>query len=167
MSRAFVSEDRGLEDVPVAPRAVLPPGAPNWVTPRGHRLLQQEREILVTTLRDTDDKAQQAALLQRQAELQYRLASAQIIDLSSSPPQAVRFGATVRLRSEGAEWQVKLVGADEADPSLGLISIHSPLARALLGRMPHQTAILQNDEGEEITTEILEVRYNPVDPDEE
>jgi transcription elongation factor GreB len=159
MSRAFVSEDRGLEQLPVAPRAVLPAGVPNWVTPNGFRLLEEEHERLGNDIRKEKDVAQQTALREMQVELEYRLASAQMIDLSSKPPAEIRFGATVRLRSEDPEWEVKLVGADEADPSMGLLSIHSPLAKALLGKRPGQAVILQTDEGKEMTAEIAEVRY--------
>ncbi len=160
MSRAFVSEDRGLEQLQVAPRAVLPAGASNWVTPRGLRLLEHEHERLGTEIRDEKDMAQLTALRHMQAELEHRLASARIIDLSAQPPVEIRFGATVRLRSEGAEREVKLVGADEADASTGLLSIHSPLARALLGRKPGEAVILHTDEGGEISTEIITVRYD-------
>ncbi|MDB6137468.1 MAG: GreA/GreB family elongation factor [Verrucomicrobiaceae bacterium] len=160
MSRAFVSEDRGLEQLQVAPRAVLPAGAPNWVTPGGFRLLELEHEKLGADIRNEKDVAQLTALRQMQAELEYRLASAQIIDLASRPPAEIRFGATVRLRSEDTEQELKIVGADEADAATGLLSIHSPLARALLGKLPGQAVILHTDEGEEITTGIVDVRYD-------
>ncbi|MDB6074033.1 MAG: transcription elongation factor GreAB [Verrucomicrobiaceae bacterium] len=162
MSRAFVNEDRGLEELPVPARAVLPTGVPNWVTPRGFRLLREELENLNNDFRGEEDKARQALLRRMQAELEFRLASAQIIDLSSRPPDEIRFGATVRLRPQdtGADWEVKLVGADEADPSLDLLSIHSPLAKALLGKKPGQRVVQRTHEGKEIATEVLDVRYD-------
>ena len=164
MSRAFVSEDRGLEQLQVAPRAVLPAGAPNWVTPRGLRLLEREHEQLGAEIRNEKDVAQLAALRHMQAELEYRLASARMIDLSSQRPLEIRFGATVRLRSEDTEQEMKLVGADEADASTGLISIHSPLARALLGKTSGEAVTLHTDEGGEISTSIIDVRYEPGEP---
>ncbi len=146
----------------MAARAVIPPGAPNWVTPRGLRLLQEESEYLNTELRHEEDKAKKSALQQRLAELDQRLASAKIIDLTSNPPEEIRFGATVKLLSQGEESVIKLVGADESDLSTGLISIHSPLAKALLGKRPGQTLNLNTDDGGEISTVILDVTYMEV-----
>jgi transcription elongation factor GreA len=70
------------------------------------------------------------------AELEDKLARAEIIDVSKLSGDTVKFGATVTLVDEDTEkkqvWQI--VGEPEADAKKGRISITSPLARALIGK---------------------------------
>src|SRR6186713_3620275 len=72
----------------------------------------------------------------RIAELEDKLARAEVIDVSKLSGDTVKFGATVTLVDEDTEqkqvWQ--LVGEPEADAKKGRISITSPLARALIGK---------------------------------
>src|SRR6267142_4648014 len=72
----------------------------------------------------------------RIAELEDRLARAEIIDVSKLSGYTIKFGATVTLVDEDTDekkvWQ--LVGEPEADAKKGRISITSPLARALIGK---------------------------------
>jgi transcription elongation factor GreA len=72
----------------------------------------------------------------RIAELEDKLARAEIIDVSKLSGDTITFGATVTLIDEDTEkkavWQ--LVGEPEADAKKGKISITSPLARALVGK---------------------------------
>jgi transcription elongation factor GreA len=72
----------------------------------------------------------------RIAELEDKLARAEIIDVSKLSGDTITFGATVTLVDEDTEkkavWQ--LVGEPEADAKKGKISITSPLARALVGK---------------------------------
>jgi transcription elongation factor GreA len=72
----------------------------------------------------------------RIAELEDRLARAEIIDVSKLSGDTIKFGATVTLVDEDTDekkvWQ--LVGEPEADAKKGKISITSPLARALIGK---------------------------------
>ncbi|MFZ1883905.1 MAG: transcription elongation factor GreA [Rhodoplanes sp.] len=72
----------------------------------------------------------------RIAELEDKLARAEIIDVSKLSGETIKFGATVTLIDEDTEkktvWQ--LVGEPEADAKAGKISITSPLARALVGK---------------------------------
>ena len=72
----------------------------------------------------------------RIAELEDKLARADIIDISILSGDTVKFGATVTLIDEDTDkkavWQ--LVGEVEADAKKGRISITSPLARALIGK---------------------------------
>ena len=72
----------------------------------------------------------------RIAELEDKLARADIIDISKLSGDTIKFGATVTLIDEDTEkktvWQ--LVGEVEADAKKGKISITSPLARALIGK---------------------------------
>ena len=72
----------------------------------------------------------------RIAELEDKLARADVIDVSKLSGDTVKFGATVTLVDEDTEkkqvWQI--VGEPEADAKAGRISITSPLARALIGK---------------------------------
>jgi transcription elongation factor GreA len=72
----------------------------------------------------------------RIAELEDKLARADVIDVSKLSGETVKFGATVTLIDEDTNekrvWQ--LVGEPEADAKKGRISITSPLARALIGK---------------------------------
>ena len=72
----------------------------------------------------------------RIAELEDKLARAEVIDVSKLSGDTIKFGATVTLIDEDTEekkvWQI--VGEPEADARSGRISITSPLARALIGK---------------------------------
>jgi transcription elongation factor GreA len=72
----------------------------------------------------------------RIAELEDKLARAEVIDVSKLSGETIKFGATVTLVDEDTEekrvWQI--VGEPEADAKKGKISITSPLARALVGK---------------------------------
>jgi len=81
-------------------------------------------------------KEQQAHNEGRIAELEDKLARADVIDVSKLSGDTVKFGATVTLVDEDTDekrvWQI--VGEPEADAKEGRISISSPLARALIGK---------------------------------
>jgi transcription elongation factor GreA len=81
-------------------------------------------------------KEQQSHNEGRIAELEDKLARADVIDVSKLSGDTVKFGATVTVVDEDTEekkvWQ--LVGEPEADAKHGKISITSPLARALVGK---------------------------------
>jgi transcription elongation factor GreA len=72
----------------------------------------------------------------RIADLEDKLARAEVIDVSKLSGETIKFGATVTLIDEDTDkkqvWQ--LVGEPEADAKKGKISITSPLARALIGK---------------------------------
>ena len=81
-------------------------------------------------------KEQQSHNEGRIAEIEDKLARAEVIDVSKLSGDTVKFGATVTLIDEDTEkkavWQI--VGEPEADAKNGKISITSPLARALVGK---------------------------------
>ena len=81
-------------------------------------------------------KEEQAHNETRIAELEDKLARADVIDISKLSGDTIKFGATVTLLDEDTEkkqvWQI--VGEVEADARKGKISITSPLARALIGK---------------------------------
>jgi transcription elongation factor GreA len=71
----------------------------------------------------------------RMAELEYKLGSAQVVEISTGESETVVFGVTVSLLNmesqEGKRYT--LVGEDEADIKNGSISVQSPIGRALIG----------------------------------
>jgi transcription elongation factor GreA len=82
-------------------------------------------------------REQQGFVEGRISEIESRLANAQIIDPTTLPDSGrVVFGATVDLApvDGGPEVSYQIVGDDEADIRSGMISINSPIARALIGK---------------------------------
>ena len=93
-------------------------------------------------------------------ELEHELSHCQIIDVSTLPKtDKVVFGATVQLEAESGEEVVyQIVGESEADVRLGLISITSPIARALVGKSEGDEIAVAVPDGQR-TYEIVSVRY--------
>jgi transcription elongation factor GreB len=152
MSRGFVKEDDQEEAPFIPPRAALPDGVPNHVTPRGLQLLLDERTELENlraqaTGSDQDRRHAQAEADGRLALLSERIASARVQEPPKKPGKVVRFGCTVTYehqtgRFNGQQFSFTLVGVDEAKISEGLIAFTAPLARALMGRRIGQVATL-------------------------
>ncbi len=106
-------------------------------------------------------KDKQGFIEGRILELEGKLAAAQIIDPSKVDADGrVVFGATVDLEDDdsGAKVKYQIVGDDEADLKLGLISISSPIARALIGKEVGDVAEVQAPGGVR-HYEIIDVRY--------
>lgn len=94
-------------------------------------------------------------------EIETRLASAEVVDVTKVPNKGrVVFGATVELfdETEGKAVRYQVVGEDEADISAGLISITSPIARAMIGRNEGDVAVVDAPGGER-SYEIVKVHY--------
>lgn len=94
-------------------------------------------------------------------EVEAKLANAQIIDVQTLNPNGrVVFGATVDIvdQDSGQESTYQIVGEDEADIKQGLISVNSPIARALIGREEGEIVTLRAPGGVR-EYEIAEVRY--------
>ena len=81
-------------------------------------------------------KERQGWIESRIAEIEDRMARAQIIDVSKLSGSHVKFGATVSVIDEDTEEKARyqIVGEHEGDVRSGKISITSPLARALVGK---------------------------------
>jgi transcription elongation factor GreA len=106
-------------------------------------------------------KDKQGFIEGRILEIEGKLAAAQIIDPSTLDAEGrVVFGSTVDLEDEdtGAEVTYQIVGDDEADLKQGLVSISSPIARALIGKTPGDVAEVQAPGGTK-SYEIRAVRY--------
>lgn len=127
------------------------------MTAEGHAALDAELKRLKTVERptviaaiaearthgDLSENAEYHAAKERQsfiegrlAELEDKLARAQVIDVSRLSGDSIKFGATVTVLDEDTEEKAvyKIVGEDEADVRAGKISISSPIARALIGK---------------------------------
>ncbi|MDP3299490.1 MAG: transcription elongation factor GreA, partial [Phenylobacterium sp.] len=92
---------------------------------------------------DLSENAEYHAAKERQgwiegqiAEIEDKLARAQVIDVSKLSGKQVKFGATVSLVDEDTEEESRyqIVGEHEADVKAGRISISSPIARAIIGK---------------------------------
>ena len=106
-------------------------------------------------------KDKQGFIEGRILEIEGKLAAAQIIDPARLDAGGkVVFGSTVELEEEasGAKVTYQIVGDDEADLKQGLISISSPIARALIGKEAGDVADVQAPGGIK-SYEIVEVRY--------
>jgi transcription elongation factor GreA len=115
-----------------------------------HRLKSVERHAVIQAIAearaqgDLSENAEYEAAKDKQGfiegrilELEAKLAAAQVIDPATLDAGGkVVFGATVELEDEasGAAVTYQIVGDDEADLKLGLISVSSPIARALIGK---------------------------------
>jgi transcription elongation GreA/GreB family factor len=134
MSRAFVKDDDGGPE-PVFDRPVS--SAPNYVTPRGRRLL---REAL--------SRAQKSGNEREERYFRERLDSAIVVEPPKKPLETVEFGATVSAHdARGTALRVRIVGEDEADPLHGLISWESPVARAFTDRRVGERVVVQRPAG--------------------
>ncbi|CAG1017671.1 MAG TPA: transcription elongation factor GreA [Albitalea sp.] len=106
-------------------------------------------------------KDKQGFIEGRILEIEGKLAAAQIIDPARLDAGGkVVFGSTVELEEEasGAQVTYQIVGEDEADLKQGLISIGSPIARALIGKEAGDVAEVQAPGGIK-SYEIVGVRY--------
>ncbi|MGA0809971.1 MAG: transcription elongation factor GreA [Burkholderiaceae bacterium] len=139
-----------------------------------HRLKHEERPSVVNAIAearaqgDLSENAEYDAAKERQgfiegriAELESKLATAQIIDPKDLEQDGrVVFGTWVQLLDLESDQEsvYQVVGEDEADLKLGKISISSPIARALIGKSAGDVVSVQTPGGAR-EVEILEVRY--------
>ena len=139
-----------------------------------HRLKTVERHAVIQAISearaqgDLSENAEYEAAKDKQGfiegrilEIDSKLAAAQIIEPAGLDAGGrVVFGATVDLEDEdsGNKVSYQIVGDDEADLKLGLISISSPIARALIGKEPGDVAEVQAPGGTR-HYEIVDVRY--------
>lgn len=96
----------------------------------------------------------------RIAELEDKLARADIIDISKLSGKTIKFGATVTLIDEDTEEEKKyqIVGEMEADVKSGRVSITSPIARALIGKTEGDTVEVMTPGGGK-SYEVLSVAF--------
>jgi transcription elongation factor GreA len=106
-------------------------------------------------------KEKQSFIEGRIAEVESKLAAAQVIDPATLDADGrVVFGATVDLEDleAGEKVTYQIVGDDEADIKEGKISVSSPISRALIGRVVGDIAVVKAPGGLR-EYEVLDVRY--------
>ena len=106
-------------------------------------------------------KEQQGMMEARIRDIEAKLSNAQIIDVTELNANGkVVFGSTVRVVDvkDGTEAKYTIVGEDEADIKVGLLSISSPIARALIGKVVGDVAEVQAPGGLK-HYEVMAVRY--------
>jgi transcription elongation factor GreB len=170
VSKAF-TKDEAWEEPIIPPRAPVPAGVPNYVTPRGLSLLRAElaaleadRHGLEADRGDEDEYRRRLAILTgRTSDLTARIARAVVVDPRHQPRDAVRFGAMVTLRMVGGahageERHLEIVGIDEADAAHGRVAFTAPIARAILGRGVGDTAALDTPRGQDLL-EVVSIDY--------
>ena len=152
------------------------------MTARGAEALRAELKQLKSTERptviqaiaearehgDLKENAEYHAARERQGfiegrikDIEGKLSHAQVIDVTTMENTGkVIFGATVMLSDEdsGDEVTYQIVGDDEADIKQNRISVNSPIARALIGKLQEDVVDVKTPGGVK-TFEILEVRY--------
>lgn len=160
MSRAFVKEDGPAPDENPPERPVSE--QPNYVTPRGARLLQEAEERIAAELAGLSGAQEDPARRRRKRELERdlryvraRLESALPVDPAATPKGEVRFGARVTLRrDDGAARVLRIVGEDEAAEGGELAAWTGPFVRALFGLKAGQTLDWDADAGPERWTVV-------------
>jgi transcription elongation factor GreB len=182
MSKAFVKEtdDDDIEPADDAAPAI-PAGIKNYMTPDGHRHMQDELRRLVREDRPktveivawaagNGDRSENGDYIYGKKRLREidrrirfltkRLESAEVVDPARQTRRdQVFFGATVTYADRhGAERTVTIVGIDEADLDRGQVSWISPIARALLKAQEGDVVELRTPAGAE-PIEVLEISY--------
>jgi len=167
MSRGFVKED-DQEEVPmVPPRAYLPEGVSNFVTPNGMNQLLAEKLMLVSEKNNppnTNENERRLALNYINTKLQLldnRIAEAKIVNLSEQPQNEIRFGAKISLKIEASQkiQTFQIVGVDEADISKGKVSFLSPFAKLLMNKKIGDKVILKQAK-QDVVFEIVNISYS-------
>lgn len=142
MSRGFVKEEDQEEAPFIPPRAALPKGVINYVTPKGLRLLELEqreleKELLNLHIEDDKERRHARAVLNGKLDLlSQRISSARVINPKDQPQDEVRFGAKVKLLNlkNNVRQEFQIVGVDQADVKKQMIAFIAPLARAVNGK---------------------------------
>lgn len=117
---------------------------------------------------DLSENAEYHAARERQGfiegrikELENKIARAEVIDISKLSGKVIKFGATVTLSDEDTSDKMtyQIVGIDEADVKKGLLSISSPLARALIGKTVGDSCDIVTPKQGHKFYEIIDVVY--------
>lgn len=105
-------------------------------------------------------KERQAHIEGRIADIQTKLAGAEVVDVASIKSDRVVFGASVKIVDTESDEKItyQIVGVDEADVKKGMISILSPLARALIGKRKSDIVVVQSPKGDR-EYEIVEFSF--------
>ena len=166
MSRGFVKEEDQEETPIIPPRAALPEGTTNYVTPNGIKQLLEEREQIeeeranLNTTHEQQRRIELGVINGRLNLLNERIASARILDPASQPKDEVRFGATVtyKITTMKTPLTFQIVGVDEADINKKKIAFVAPIAVAITGHKEGDKVPF-NLGGEKRMIEIVAINY--------
>lgn len=137
------------------------------------RLMHDERPRVIKAIEearaqgDISENAEYDAAKERQsliegriADIQHKLATAEVIDPKSLNSDRIVFGATVKMFDIESDENVtyQIVGVDEADVKQGKVSILSPVARALIGKSKGDTIVVQSPKGDR-EFEIVDFKF--------
>jgi transcription elongation factor GreB len=150
VSKAFPSEETPDPGPLIRPAPRLAPGEIRYVTPEGQAEL---RELLARLRAARDPREQQVA---------ETLAVLTVLGPEGAPDGQVAFGTWVTVRDgEGDLHTWRIVGPDEADPKRGLVSVHAPVGRALLGAGVGDPVIVERPGGR-LELEVVSIgRHSP------
>jgi transcription elongation GreA/GreB family factor len=155
MSRAFVKDqddNEAVDDFSDRPISTNP----NYVTPRGLKLMESEISALRHSLAEAQRNEDRSSISRVSRDLRYwveRRTTAHLVEPPVNPKQ-VAFATVVTIRrDDGKTMTYSIVGEDEADLKKGLIAYSVPLARALLGNSVGDTVDIPGGEAEIIKIE--------------
>ncbi len=163
MSRAFVKEPDGDEVADDLPERKISPH-PNYVTPRGQQLLQeqlQHAEAERQRLQGKEEMSAKQALARVERDLRYlrqRVTQAILVIPPDNPSEQVCFGMWVEVLEGETIRKFQIVGEDEALNNQQLISWVSPLAKAVLGAQVGDLVQWQKPSGS-VELKILSLSY--------
>lgn len=170
MSKAFTSEETPEAAPLVRAPPRLAPGEIRYVTPEGHAALRAELGQLAAARRDAaalpegERAARLAELDARAAVVEGTLAALTVLGPGSAPEGRAAFATWVTVEDgAGRRTTWRLAGPDEADPRAGLLSVASPMGRALLGRVPGD-AVEVDRPGGAVELTIVAVRRTAPEP---
>jgi len=163
MSKAFTKDEGTSESVQRPPRAAA--GGKRPITAEGREALVQLLDGLIAERRTVAagvgiDVAARCAELDGKITLTRSILEGTEV-VAPVPGEGAYFGAWVELEDDsGARQLYRLVGPDEVDPKRGLISIESPLGRALLGHKVGDAVVFDRPRGR-AELEIVDLSYEP------
>ena len=105
-------------------------------------------------------KEKQSFIEGRVREIEDKISRAQVIDIKELTGDDIKFGATVLLADEDTDEEstFQIVGVDQSDVTKGLLSVTSPLARALIGKSEGDSVDVPTPSGGK-SYEVVSVRY--------
>ena len=137
------------------------------------KLILEERPYIIKAIEearahgDISENAEYDAAKERQGmiegrigEIQGKLAGVEAIDPASIKSDRIVFGASVKIRDTESEeeFSYQIVGVDEADVKKGMISIISPIARAMIGKKTGDLVTVQSPKGDK-EFEIISFKF--------
>lgn len=107
---------------------------PNLVTPEGLAQIEAHIARIEASMKSETNVLLRETLARDLRYWEIRKSSAEVV--TPSGDDSVSFGSTVTIQRKGRTQTFRIVGVDEADASMGLISFRSPIAQAIIGARP-------------------------------